>query len=85
LLVYWTCFQLKKSFHVHSSVLVGCLLPCSHTINLTCTVFLIYTTWYITNFFWCGVDRLHIIEVFNGQLYSRNFTIKRKEKAFGTP
>jgi hypothetical protein len=23
LLVYWTCFQLKKSFHVHSSVLVG--------------------------------------------------------------
>jgi len=40
---------------------------------------------YITKKIWCGVDRLHIIEVFNGQFYSRNFTIKRKEKAFGTP
>jgi hypothetical protein len=63
----------------------GCLLPCSHTVNLACTTFLVHTAWYIANFFWCGVDYLHATKVFSGQFYSRNFTIKREAKAFGTP
>jgi hypothetical protein len=65
----------------------GYLLPCSHTVNLACTMFLFHTTWYskLLNFFLCGVDHLHTTKVFNDQLNSRNFTIKRKTKAFGTP
>lgn len=88
MLVYWACFQLKKSFHVHSSVLEGVspsMFTCSkfRLHNISSSYNMVYSK--LLNFILYGVDYLHTTKVFSGQFYSRNFTIKRKAKAFRTP
>jgi hypothetical protein len=62
----------------------GCLLPCSQTVNLAWTMFLVHSTWY-SKLFLCGVDHLHTTKVFNSQFYSRNLSHPKKGKRIWNP
>jgi len=65
----------------------GCLLPCSHTVNLALTMFLVHATWYskLLNFFcveWtiCTQQKSLIVSSIPDIL-----AIQRKAKEFGNP